>query len=258
MKVRPAVVLVHAIVAIVGVSARPALTTVQPTLEASRPKVNLPPPPRRLPPNRVQPGGGLDEDAQSCTDSSTPLTAIAPISNPVYTASAHPSFLFYLPDSPEAVDYVEFNLMSEDEKERIHRVRFRPTQYGIVNISVPSTARSLVVGEAYHWYLNLYCNNISSIPSVDGWVQRIGDDEAVEMTPVDADGIHADIPMIWYDAIAQVATALATDTTPSVQVVENWQSWLSAVGLEGIANLPLGDSQSSGQFNLQLIQSDTD
>ncbi|MEL6351097.1 MAG: DUF928 domain-containing protein [Cyanobacteria bacterium J06627_28] len=210
-------------------------------------KVERPRPPRRLPPNRVQPGGGLDEAVQACEYGNAPLTALVPLSNPVYTASAYPTFLFHFPDEPEAIAYAEFILLSADEKEQIYTTRFTPTQSGIIHLSIPTEAAySLDVGGSYHWYLNLHCQTTVGIPSVNGWVQRIAAPEESSTMLTDTD-----LPEIWYDAIARTAAALATDNTPDPQVRASWQNWLSAVGLDHIADLPLSNLQLNNQSNVQ-------
>ncbi|MEL6158600.1 MAG: DUF928 domain-containing protein [Cyanobacteria bacterium J06627_32] len=212
-------------------------------------KRSRPRPPRRLPPNRVQPGGGLDEAVQACDRTSSPLTALVPVSNPVYTASAHPTFLFHLPDSPEAVDYAEFILLSADEKEQIYATRFSFARAGIAYISVPAEARyALEPGQAYHWYLNLHCQTTEAVPSVNGWVQRVEDTLPIAHSspaqPSVADPEGALLPERWYDAIAQTAAVLSTNASAgnlasSSEAEADWQSWLSAVGLEHLIDVPI-------------------
>ena len=258
MKLRTVLALIQTVLALVRLLAMPMNVAAKPTLDAARRQ--LPRPPRRPPPNRIPPGGGLDDEAQACASDGIPLTALVPINNPVYTASAHPSFLFYLPDSPEVVDYVEFILLNADEKERIYRTRFNPSQPGFVSVSLPKDTHSLEVGENYHWYLNLHCQNIPDIPSVNGWVQRVERSEADEgpaMILEDSNRTHAGIPKVWYDAIAQTATTLSTANPSRDQALENWQRWLSAIGLEQIAELPLDEHQSNYLFHLQVIPSAT-
>ncbi|MEL6603436.1 MAG: DUF928 domain-containing protein [Cyanobacteria bacterium J06614_10] len=224
-------------------------------LFARRPR--RPRPPRRLPPNRVQPGGGLDEAVQACDRASSPLTALVPVSNPVYTASAHPTFLFHLPDSPEVVDYAEFILLSADEKEQIYSTRFSFARAGIVHLSVPSDAAyALEPGQAYHWYLNLHCETTDSVPSVNGWIQRVEDASPIatasptqpsvpsptQLSLEDAQG--ESLPERWYDAIAETAALLSTNASTSTlpsnaDAQADWQSWLSAAGLAHLIDVPI-------------------
>ncbi len=211
-----------------------------------------PRPPRRLPPNQVQPGGGLDAAARSCDPNSSALTALVPVENPVFTASAHPTFLFYLPDAPEQVAYAEFILLGADEKEEIYTAQFVPTQSGVVSISLPEQpAYALEADQAYHWYFNLHCKTAKvddeSTPAVNGWVQRLSDSESPDPLPYDLpeglpEGLAENlpetaVPEVWYDAIAQVAETLIANPTPENQQL--WENWLSAVGLAEIADAPV-------------------
>jgi hypothetical protein len=218
-----------------------------------------PRPPRRLPPNQVQPGGGLDVAARSCDSNSSALTALIPVENPVYTASAYPTFLFYLPDAPEQVAYAEFILLGPDEKEEIYSAQFVPTRSGVVSISLPEQpAYALEADQAYHWYFNLHCKMAKvdgeSPPAVNGWVQRLTESEPAEGLADSSEGLaegladgSADspsetavpevVPEVWYDAIAQVAETLAAN--PTTESRQLWESWLSAVGLGEIADEPV-------------------
>ncbi len=203
-----------------------------------------PRPPRRLPPNQVQPGGGLDASARSCDPNSSALTALVPVENPVFTDSAYPTFLFYLPDAPEQVAYAEFILLGTDEKEEIYAAQFVPTQSGVVSISLPEQpAYALEADQAYHWYFNLHCKTAKvddeNTPAVNGWIQRLSASESLD-SPADSspDSLNETaVPAVWYDAIAQVAETLAASPTTESQIL--WENWLSAVGLSEIADEPV-------------------
>ncbi len=197
-----------------------------------------PRPPRRLPPNRVQPGGGLDVAAQSCDSSRQPLTALVPVENPVFTASAYPTFLFHLTDDPDQIERAEFMLLDADEKEQIYAMQFEPTQAGIVSISLPAEAAyALEPEQAYHWYLNIHCKRSTAVLSVDGWVQRLGEAESIEARD------ESGLPVVWYDAIAQVATELAVSSQATSQ--QEWAALLAAVGLESAAAAPIAGTAIS-------------
>ena len=213
------------------------------TKQSRRPRrsTRRPAVPRRMPPNRVQPGGGLDVSVNACLPESRPLTAIVPVENPVFTAIAHPTFLFYFPDDPAAVDYAEFILLSADEKEEIYSAQFTPTEYGIVSVSLPPDAdKALEAGQAYHWYLNLHCQTTEGVPSVNGWVQRLADNSQ------DIPSADSQLPRLWYDAIAQTAAALtspqsviSTGSAGNVDAQTQWNTFLSAAGLSELVDTPI-------------------
>jgi hypothetical protein len=180
--------------------------------------------------------------ARACEAAETPVTALVPVDNPVYTASAQPTFLFYLPDAPTAVNYAEFVLLSADEKQQIYSAQFVPTRPGIVSVSLPAEV-TLEAEQAYHWYLNVHCQTTAAVPAVDGWVQRLAEPTAPELSaPEPSD---SSLPAVWYDAIATTAATLAAPTgqplDPQVQAQTQaqWERWLTAAGLAEVANAPL-------------------
>ena len=196
-----------------------------------------PPRRRRLPNNRVQPGGGLDVAIRSCTPDGEALTALVPAENPVFTMRDYPTFLFYLPDAPETVDYAEFILLSADEKTEVYSTQFSPVASGIVSVSIPAEVdKALVVGEAYHWYLNVHCQTTTGVPAVNGWVERVAEDGLENSVS------ESVLPDIWYDAIADTAQTLLAEQQ-SAQLQEDaqtvWAQLLTAAELGELVNVPI-------------------
>jgi len=214
-----------------------------------RRRIQRPDPPRRLPPNQVQPGGGLDAAADACTPDGAPLTALVPVENPVLTMRDRPTFLFYLPDAPETVDYAEFILLSADEKLEIYATQFSPIASGIVSVSLSNEAAlALEPGQAYHWYLNLHCQTAAGVPSVNGWVQRVATADVAE-SGVNSLSTDSALPEVWYDEIAAVAASLRQ--SPQLTTGEsNWSRWhdlLSAAGLDELVGVPVLGPISRGE-----------
>ena len=198
-----------------------------------------PAPPPRIPPNRVKPGGGLDFARQSCKKNSASLTALVPINNPVLTTQPYPSFLFYVPDAPSAINYGEFALFTADEKQRIYRIiiNFERTP-GIIKIDIPPSEQyALEEATYYHWYFRVYCQDSSDVRQsldLDGWVKRI------PLTPTIKSKIEATSPDIWYDAIAKVAENLIASPQSSL-LRDRWSELLHYINLEHLADRPLVD-----------------
>ncbi len=180
-----------------------------------------PAPPRRIPPNKVKPGGGLNFSQQSCSNSNESLTALVPINNPVLTAKAHPSFLFYIPDPPAAISYGEFSILTADEKKRIYQtsITFDRTP-GIIKINLPPEEQyALKSDRLYHWYFKIYCQNSSNTArflDVDGWIER------VPLTPAIKSQLADSSSSIWYDAIAKEAQEIITNP----HTLPRTQSWI--------------------------------
>lgn len=213
------------------------------SLAQARPQENSttnkrPAPPPRIPPNRVKPGGGLDFARQSCTDSAS-LTALVPINNPVLTTQPYPSFLFYVPDAPTAIDYGEFALFTADEKQRIYRIIINfERSPGIIKIDIPPLEQyALKEATYYHWYFRVYCQDSSDVRQsldLDGWVKRI------PLTSTIKSEIEATSPDIWYDAIAKVAENLMV-SPQSFLLRKRWSELLQHINLEHLADLPIVD-----------------
>ena len=211
----------------------PCLAQIQPPVYLSQ---NRPTPPRTPPPNQTKPGGGLNP-SHPCSDTQSQLRALVPVENPVLTASEHPTFLFYVPYTPESVSYGEFSLLVwPGEKERIYKTRFAlPQTPGIVSVKLPESPEyTLETDRSYHWYFKLYCEgNTSAQPDlqVNGWVKR------VPLTPERAGQIEAASPEVWYDSLANVAENLRT--SPENAALQNdWERLLELIDAGGLAEEP--------------------
>lgn len=166
-----------------------------------------PAPPRRIPPNKVKPGGGLDFSYRACEDRESSLTALVPIDNPVLTTQPYPSFLFYVPDRGEAIEYGEFSLFVASEKTRVYSTKIAiENTPGIIKIDLPHVPQhALEPEQPYHWYFKVYCQTQADAPiflDVDGWVERVA------ITATTEAQIDSATPDIWYDAIAKTAQGL--------------------------------------------------
>lgn len=165
-------------------------------------------------------------------------------------------------------------VLSADEKEQVYAAQFMPTRPGIVSVSLPpEAAHALEFDQAYHWYLSVHCQGdpnalTANVLTVDGWVQRISPmsdivseqtvlapttELATNPTLAEPSLQPADLslPTLWYDAIADVANALALNPQPDVQLNPQldaqltaqkqvqWTHWLTVIGLGAIAEQPV-------------------
>lgn len=197
-----------------------------------------PPPPKRIPPNKVKPGGGLDYGQQACGGEEESLIALIPMDNPVLTTQAHPSFLFYIPDGASAISHGEFDLFTADEKTRVYstKIVFNQETPGIIKVDLPISAQyALKMAEPYHWYFKIYCNNnvaSSSFLDVDGWIKR------VPLTPTRASQIEAAAPDIWYDTIALVASNLIAMPN-NLEMRNHWLQLLQHINREHLLDVEI-------------------
>ncbi|PSN20530.1 hypothetical protein C7271_01730 [filamentous cyanobacterium CCP5] len=195
---------------------------------------NRPEPPPRLPPNRTRPGGGLDPAKQSCESDSQALTALVPRENPVLSVSEHPTFLFYIPDTSEDIEAVEFSLLTADEKERLYhaQISLSHSSPGIFSVTLPESPEyALEENGTYRWYLKVFCQGNFTTKAdltVDGWVERVA------MTPERIAQIEAASPEIWYDSLAQVADHLDSESS-SYSWRDKWLQLLRFSNLEELS-----------------------
>jgi hypothetical protein len=187
-----------------------------------------PAPPSTPPPNDTRPGGGLEPEGSACSALNDDLQALIPVENPVLTASAYPTILFYVPFGAEEVEYGEFSLLLwPDEDVRLYQTRFTlPDSPGIVSVTLPETADvALAEGQIYRWYFQLYCTGGEGAQpdlTLNGAVQR------VPLTPEHSQHIQAGASDIWYDALAYVANGL--QASPQNQQLRNqWQALLDLI-----------------------------
>jgi len=211
-----------------------------------------PAPPRRIPHNKVKPGGGLNFSRQACSEDNESLVALIPIKNPVFTTQPFPSFLFYIPDKATSIDRGEFWLLSADDKTSIYKtsVAFENTP-GIVKIDLPSDPQyALEEGKSYHWYFKILCQDnfeTSASLNIDGWVQR------VPLTPTRKEMIEAGSTEIWYDSVVFIANGLI-NYPRSEEMQFLWLKLLQHIDLEHLKEAPIIETLKREQISTDPIK----
>lgn len=220
-------------------------------------------------PDRGRPRGRSSGTASRGTcefSSQLPLTALVPVTkitpeaedesaiNITYdfvfslTTQANPTFWFHVPyhltETP-----VEFVLKNE-QKQTLYQATYQANvsealsaenDTGVVNVSLPEDALALAVGDRYHWYFMVYCDE--QAPSfVEGWIERVPLDPALaadlaEASSAEKARLYAQ-KGIWQDALTQVGTQRLAEEQSAF---EDWTSLLSSIGLEAFAPQPLVD-----------------
>lgn len=198
----------------------------------------LPPPPSTPPPNQTRSGGSLSGGENSCQRSDQPIRALVPVENPVFTASAHPTILLYVPQAAAEIAFGEFSvLVGLDETERLYQTRFTlPNTPGIVSISLPeSPDYALETAVPYHWYVKLYCQgNTTSVADleVNAWIQRSATLPAQNLPDTNIS------PQLWYDTLAETADRLQTaPQTP--ELLNQWRNLLESIAAGDLAAEPI-------------------
>ncbi len=195
--------------------------------------------------NRGAPGtrqGGATRGG--CSSSDRTLTALVPANNLGMTTAPYPVIFFYIP--PTSADVLELSLLDENDNE-IYQKNLTPTKTGgiaSINFSSLPGLKPLEVGKSYHWYLSIVCNtqDRSADIFVDGWVQRIKPDPALQselqqVAASDRASLYA-VNGIWYDSLTSLFETRKSNPNNSA-LVNEWADLLDSVGLDQIAREPL-------------------
>lgn len=195
--------------------------------------------------NRGAPGtrqGGATRGG--CSSSDRTLTALVPANNLGMTTAPYPVIFFYIP--PTSADVLELSLLDENDNE-IYQKNLTPTKTGgiaSINFADLPGVKPLEVGKSYHWYLSIVCNtqDRSADIFVDGWVQRIKPDPALqsELQQVPSRNrasLYA-VNGIWYDSLTALYETRKSSPNNSA-LVNEWADLLDSVGLDTIAREPL-------------------
>ncbi|MFB2833230.1 DUF928 domain-containing protein [Floridanema evergladense] len=193
-----------------------------------------------LPGRRV--GGGTRSDMFI---SEMPLIALVPDNNQGLTASATPTFFFYVPKTQQP-QLVEFVLVDENERQ-IYETQFTTDgNSGVVGITIPENepTKTLEVGKTYRWYFAMIPDreNRRSDIYVTGSIKRVALNQDLESKLKQGASLDlADkyqINNLWYDAMATVAELRRSRPTDTA-VVTKWQQLLNSVNLQKLSQEPL-------------------
>ena len=132
------------------------------------------PRPQPSPWGRPYTGNGTSTDARSsCAGSEEPLIALVPDINLGRSLSSHPTLWFYVPYGSELFTKGSFVLVDEDHNDVLHPLDFTlDNTPGFVGVRLPKSASFIETNKSYHWYFELFCDDASSVISVDGWIER--------------------------------------------------------------------------------------
>jgi hypothetical protein len=223
----------------------------------SRAIFTLPKTPARLSPISGRRAGMGSRD--HCPAVSTALTALVPLQEQPnvgeqtaksvvgavggLTTSERPTFWFYVPYTQDLANLSSEFILQNSVGQDVYRSAIAlPLKPGVVGIPLPNTVRSLQVGQTYHWYLKVHCNQVASVPVyVEGDIQRVNLNSHI-MQQLVADPqkkalIYAK-EGIWFDALTMLARKRLSNPNDA-SVKEDWQSLLQSVNLGHIGTAPL-------------------
>jgi hypothetical protein len=175
------------------------------------------------------------------------LTALVPSNNGIVsgrTTSDRPTFWFYLPNQLTEQNSIEFVIQDADDN-YIYNTRFSApgTRSGLINIPIPTTAKSLEVGKTYSWTLSVYCDpaNLSRSVVVKGSIQRVNLDSAQQnrlpgATPIEQARIFA-ANGIWFEYLNTLANLYHTHSGEKA-IATAWANLLQQAKLESLTQIP--------------------
>lgn len=130
-------------------------------------------------------------------DSQGSFVALAPVSNIGQTQSTRPTFAWYIPHKESKALRFELLNITSSRPEILYTANLS-SQLGIMQFTLPSSAPSLAIGQAYLWRVVLEC--VPGKPSADEIVSA-----EIELTPGSAPSSTAQQYAereLWYEAFA--------------------------------------------------------
>ncbi|RCJ19677.1 hypothetical protein A6770_05920 [Nostoc minutum NIES-26] len=199
------------------------------------------------PPKRGDPpaSAGGSTRGSSCLTGNQPLTSLIPSNKLGLTFAQHPTFFWYVPQSP--VKTAKFRIVAHKEQKLFYETTLRlPNRPGIISFTLPEKTPPLAVNKTYHWYLTIVCDpeDSSENPIVDGWVERTQPELSLSQALAKADlrkqpTLYAEAG-IWHEALTTLAQ-LRRSEPHSLKTRLDWRQFFKSVGLSAIASEPLID-----------------
>jgi hypothetical protein len=211
------------------------------------------PPKRGLPPASA---GGATRGSSYCVQKNQLLTSLIPKENIGLTFSERPTFFWHVPAS--SVKTAQFVILAESNKNNIdddvvyETTLTLPNKPGIMKVTLPANATPLKVGQRYHWYLTLVCDekNPSKNPNLEGWVERTQPEAKLSKALEQADlrkrpTLYAEAG-IWHEALTSLVELRCAEPN-SLKVRNDWRQFFQSVNLGNYASEPILDCCSNKQ-----------
>jgi hypothetical protein len=163
-----------------------------------------------------------------------------------FTASAHPTFWFFVPKQTQMPLPVEFVLQNPKDDEIYHTEFIIPKSQpaGVISIPIPATAMPLQMGQSYEWTFSIACtpNQPEAYVAVKGTIQRVPFSTARTSQSGTAPAVEQAARYasegIWYEALTILAESRRSQSNDSA-LNSAWTDLLQQVGLSEIASQPI-------------------
>ena len=172
--------------------------------------------PKPSPWGRPYTGSGTSTDARSgCAGLDAPLVALVPDTNFGRSLSITPTLWFYVPQNSGLLSAGSFSLVDENYNDVFAPLDFTlDDASGFVGVRLPKAVSLLEPNKPYHWYFELFCEDSSSVLSVDGWIEQATlDEQGIDERSTPEQGIEQSLEssslhpyayyrnhFIWFDA----------------------------------------------------------
>lgn len=143
-----------------------------------------------------------------------PLTSLAPQQHIGQTVSTHPTFAWFVPESPELkMVFSLYEYDSNGQIKQVEKIELKSSP-GIMKFSLPKDRPGLALGKSYLWQVAIVCNeNYPSndlVARAEIEVVQLQNDVKILLDTVKDPLQRADIYAnagLWYDALAETLKA---------------------------------------------------
>jgi hypothetical protein len=161
------------------------------------------------------------------------------------TTAANPTLYFYIPQTPQPIQGMEFVLRDNQSVTPLYRKTFQPIgQAGIVSVKIPAQQASLQTGKSYTWAFSMICDarNRDQDMFLQGKIERVQDENIAEQIretnqPLDQAIIYATAGF-WENALSTLVN-LRHQRPNDAEVKKYWTDLLESVQLTEVADQPL-------------------
>ncbi|BAU63265.1 hypothetical protein STA3757_06250 [Stanieria sp. NIES-3757] len=196
-------------------------------------------------------GGATRDNGQCLQDTENvalPLTPLLPVTNQGLTVAAHPTLLFYLPETSAQKIFFSWH----DDKSESYYQTVLPLngKSGIISLTFPKKAPPLEIGKTYKWSLAVMCNNRlqPDSPMVQGEIKRVELESILGERLKNANTLESAALYgkagIWHETIMTLAQSIVAQPD-NQDLAQTWEELLTSVGLKEVAQVPLIKSAPS-------------
>lgn len=181
----------------------------------------------------------------NCFLNSKDAVALIPTDNEAQTVSPHPTFFFYVPETAQPLQGLEFVLWDDENDKTLYKKTIKSvTQGGIVSINIPTDQPSLEPDKRYTWGFSMVCDfaNRDQDLYLDGTINLVTNDNLssqIEQTtqPLEQVVLYATAGL-WENTVRILAN-LRRQNPEDSQINKYWVDLLTSVDLQAVAQEPL-------------------